>query len=924
VRRNTSLKRFLGLPERSRRLGPFVLVRQLGRGGFAPVWLAREVYGDTEVRLAAIKLFAAEEGTSTDGARAFGEHVVQEARALCQVEHPNVVRFYSIGSDEAAGVFGVAMEYLNGTALDQRLNASGALPLEETLLLGSSIASALAAVHRAGLLHRDVKPANIVDAGGTYKLIDFGIAFGEQDAQLAADPVVLLDDLPIEVPLDVRKKLPHAVTMARGRRSGSGRSGTGYQAASGGTMGYVDPATVRGELSAPSSDLYALGVVLFECVVGRHPAAVAAAAGEGFNLDVLEGRVAAPKLREVAPDAPAALAALVDSLLQVERSARPHSAEWVAIELERIRGEREGGKRVLPPEEVGPFRGLGRFEVDDRDVYFGRSSEVAATIQQLRTHGVVALVGPSGSGKSSLARAGVLPRVAEGSLGRWPQHWVSVITAPGRDATASITSSCAALDPRLSTLGDADASRFAEALGTYAKEHEQGVVILIDQLEELVTVSSRESRRWVGELLTILGQAPLPGVRVLVTARRDLLDPLLAMPGLGKVLARGSLFVEPMTEVTLLDVLQRSLEAYGYALEDDALADDIAADLRGAADAMPLVQFALSELWQKRDTKAKRIPRAALWAIGGIAGSLERHADATIQRLAQETPGCEPLVRDLLLRLTTPQGTRRALRVAEVMKGPPAAVEIKRRILERLEKARLVVRGADEVTLAHEALLTQWRQLRGWVEEARDERQLAEELERDAARWSAEPDLVAPWRKRRLAQALAITQSATVSLSAGARRFLDAGRRAERRARVFGLAAAMAGVALVGVGAVGYINSLRAEERSARERAAFEESKATLEQQKRVELERAQGDLTERQRRIDELMQELTASQDPETIRELARQMSDAQSQAHAAEGRIGVVMRKPLPATTPASTMTPAPATAEPSARVRPKYQDD
>ena len=888
------------------------------------MWLAREVYAETEVRLAALKLFAAEEGSSPDGARAFGEHVIQEARALCQVEHPNIVRFYSIASDDAGGVFGVAMEYLNGTALDERLVAGGPLTLEETLLLGISIASALAAVHRAGLVHRDVKPANIIDAAGVYKLIDFGIAWIEGDeAQPAVDPVVLLDDLPVQVPKEVRKGLMGAKTMPLSFGRGSGRSGSQYRQASGGTVGYLDPMTLQGAPWLPASDLYALGIVLFECIVGKHPAAVAAASGEGLKPEVLEGTVPAPRLRDVAPHVPAPLAELVDSLLQADRSARPDSAEWVAIELERILGDQVGTKRDLPPERVGPFRGLGRFEAEDRDVYFGRSSEVAATIQQLRTHGVVALVGPSGSGKSSLARAGVLPRVAEGVVARWPKKWTSIITAPGRDARASMVTACSALDPDFSSLADAVPARFAEALGAYAKLHEQGVVILIDQLEELVTVSSEASRYWLGELLAIVGQAPLPGVRVLVTARRDLLDPLLAMPRLGKVLARGSLFVEPMTDAAMFDVAERGLEAYGYAFEDEALGAEIANELKGTADAMPLVQFALGELWLKRDSGSKCIPRSGLRAVGGIAGALERHADATIHDLAVAAPGCEPLVRDMLLRLTTPQGTRKALRLADLTGGSPAVAELQRRILDRLEKARLVVRGPEEVALAHETLLTHWRRLRGWVEEAREERELAEELEADAERWSSEPEGVAPWRKRRLMQALALSTSTRVSLSERARRFLAAGRRAERRARTFAVAASVVAVSLVAVGVVGYTATLRAEERSARERAVFEQSKADIERQKRVELERAQDDLSQRQKTIDELMEKLAVSQDAESIRELTRQMADAQGQAHAAERRVRAAMRT-QPSTTPASTTVPTPAKAEPAPPVRPKYQDE
>ena len=95
----------------------------------------------------------------------------------------------------------------------------------------------------------------------------------------------------------------------------------------------------------------------------------------------------------------------------------------MALRLERIRAEKLGRKIVLPPEEIGPFRGLARFEGSDRDVYFCRSAEVAATVDLLRRRGLVTLIGASGAGKSSLARAGVAPRVAEegpcGGINRW-------------------------------------------------------------------------------------------------------------------------------------------------------------------------------------------------------------------------------------------------------------------------------------------------------------------------------------------------------------------------------------------------------------------------------------------------------------------------------------------------------------------------
>ena len=173
-----ALPQLLSLPEEERRLGPFRLIRQLGRGGFAPVWLAEEAYDGKKLRDVAIKLFFLPEGLSPASPEAlrWREEILDEARALCRVEHPNVVRFYSIQQDDAFGVVGLAMEYAPGRSLDVLVREAGRLDERTAIEVGIDVAWALAAVHNAGLVHRDIKPANIIQgSSGGFKLIDFGI-----------------------------------------------------------------------------------------------------------------------------------------------------------------------------------------------------------------------------------------------------------------------------------------------------------------------------------------------------------------------------------------------------------------------------------------------------------------------------------------------------------------------------------------------------------------------------------------------------------------------------------------------------------------------------------------------------------------------------------------------------------------------------
>ncbi len=335
-----ALERLTTSPDDQRRLGAFKLVRQLGSGGFAPVWLATEVYGTKELRTAALKLFSLE-GPDADrealsrvsAAAQHKDQVIDEARALCRVEHPNIVRFYAIALDEERGVIGLAMEYVRGTPLDKRLEHEGKLSPADTIAIGIAVASALAAVHAAGIVHRDVKPANIVESAGVHKLIDFGIAAAEiasEPAPRARTKRVVLDDLPLDVVGTKMSMLAAAYTV----RESDDASADGVPFLLTGTVGYIDPNCVAERSSAtPASDLYGLGATLYECLTGLLPAQAMAPPGTGLRGEVLDGRARAASIRVVAPDLPAPLADLIDRLLDPDPASRPHSAEEVVSAL---------------------------------------------------------------------------------------------------------------------------------------------------------------------------------------------------------------------------------------------------------------------------------------------------------------------------------------------------------------------------------------------------------------------------------------------------------------------------------------------------------------------------------------------------------------------------------------------------------------
>jgi len=728
--RNASIARLLA--STPPRLGPFRFVAELGEGGFAPVFLAAEEYGDAELRTVALKLFAVDDmvgaGSGTAGSRPLArERIVEEARALCRVEHPNVVHFFQLVEDEAGDVLGLAMEHVRGRSLADRLDDERVLPVDATLEVGAAMASALAAVHAAGLVHRDLKPGNVIEAGGVYKLIDFGIATRARRVAVDRSPsVARLSRAPSAgpasstdsavvvsvpgalLPQDAALLVSGATAVSERTIRAAEEDGTGTDAIAG-TMGYIDPVCLStGEPADATSDLYALGAMLYECLTGRLPASEGAAPESitRIKMNVALGLASPPKVRELAPAVPEAVGRLVDSLVTAGRKDRPQRAEWVACELERLRRVERGLARNLPPE--GPFRGLEAFDARHRDVYFGRATDVASALELLRSRGLVALVGPSGSGKSSLARAGVLPAVLDRALGAWPPQWTSVALSPDAYPRAALQH---ALGPvRGGKPMPDDPDELAAQLARTVEETSVGIIVLVDALEELVTLTPADDRGYLAKFLAALSSRPMPGLRCVVTARRDLLDPLLGEPGLGVALTRAVQLVVPLSAPAWADVVDERLAAYGFSLEDQAMRNELARELASIAEAMPLVEFGLARLWEQRDAGRRILSRQSLLAIGGLAGALARHAESTLGKLVETNgPNAGAVAAALLLALTTPHGTRATRTQAELAREVPDP--LREQVATAFERARLIVVEDGRVTLAHEALITRWPRL---------------------------------------------------------------------------------------------------------------------------------------------------------------------------------------------------------------------
>ncbi len=798
------------------------LLRRLGEGGMGQVWIALDTDLDRKV---AVKFLSGE----LERAPGAHERFLVEARAAARLQHPNVVTVHRIGALGHRPY--IVSELIDGTPLSR---IERPLPSARVIELGVGLARGLAAAHRHGVLHRDLKPANAILADdGQVKLLDFGLAKlterprGVLDVAVVAPPRAAAAMVAATMPLgaravDATAPLPLPATMpsatpapqraviARaaadddgGPRPSSEPAGalTGLGVVMG-TPYYMAPETWAGEPATPATDVYALGVVLYELTAGRPPHAdvpVAALAAVVITTD------ATPLATEV-PGVDPRLAAIVDRCLQRAPGARYPGGEDVLLALEAARP----GDPARAP--VGnPYRGLYRFEADHRAVFFGRAAELRALVERVRHDGLVVVAGDSGVGKSSLCRAGVLPTLLDEGIGDG-RAWTVVRLVPG---PRPLTALRAALELPAATTPDSTV-----ALGPAAPRptHEQlvrqvvaarrgrGLVVFVDQLEELVTLAEPDEAEGASRLLAELGGG-VPGVRVLATARCDFLTRLSALPGLGAAIARGLYLLRPLAVDALREAVLGPARATGVAFDPPALVDELVADADAAEGGLPLLQFTLGELWQAHDRERRAITRAVVERVGGIRGALTRHADGVIGALL---PAARAQARAVLLRLVSGRATRARRTEAELTRGAPAA----RAALDALVAGRLVAAQAGEpeavFEVAHEALLSEWRTLRDWLDERADRRAAIARIEAATQEWlRLERARDALWGERALRDADDVPAD---ELAGPAREFLAASGRELSRRRWRRRAGVMA---LLAAAVVGYL-SFQAVERQAR------------------------------------------------------------------------------------------------------------
>ncbi len=449
---------------------------------------------------------------------------------------------------------------------------------------------------------------------------------------------------------------------------------------------------------------------------------------------------------------------------------------------------------VAPTTDTGicPYKGLRYFDCNEEDpkYFHGRESLTDQLLDKVRQSNFLAIVGQSGSGKSSVMRAGLLHQLKQGEKLAGSGRWKIQILVPGEHPLQCLALSF--LDPKLSVVEKAKQLKEAKQILTDGSEGLElliqasempRVVIVIDQFEEVFTLCEDVVER--EQFLSCLLEAAekLKGKLCLILAMRaDFLGKCLEREysGLGKKIQENLISVIPMNRKQLREAI--ALPAKKVKLEvEEELIGRMLNEIEGSPGSLPLLEYTLTRLWEER--RENQLKLTTYENLGGIGGTLNSRATEVYKQFSQEE---QQIAKLIFLNLTQlgegTEDTRRRVNKAELMteKHAQAAIE---KVIEKLANEKLIVTNENDVIdVAHEALIRHWQQLRNWLEENRDALGRQRKIEEEAKYWvKKEKNKEYLWTGTRLEEAVGILKEyeANVSLSSLATEFLQESSREE-------------------------------------------------------------------------------------------------------------------------------------------------
>ena len=790
----------------------YELKERLGAGGFGAVCRA---YQSTVGREVAIKIILPGFANHPDFIRRFEA----EAQIIARLEHLHIVPLYDYWRDPDGAY--LVMRWMRGGSLRDLLSKEGPCDLERTGQILDQITSALATAHRAGIIHRDLKPGNILlDEDGNAYLADFGIA----------------KDLSRAAPGSTE---PDAMI---------------------GSPDYLSPEQVRSESVSPASDIYSLGVVLYEMLAGEHPfpnvstverlykhlsdplpiidtldsqnrdainAVIHKATAKDPKVRFNDARALmnafheAAALRQPATDAPVleTLTRKEQEILHLIIEGRSNkeiadhfvvtlaTVKWYITQIYRKLRVRSRMQAIIRARELNlvtspatdtvsiaavqiepdnPYKGLRAFETADYRDFFGRERLVSRLTQRMAESGqltrFLAVIGPSGSGKSSLVKAGLIPAIWRGEV-TGSDKWFVVEMVPGErpldQLEVALTRIAATQTGNLREQLQRDAHGLIRGANLVLPNDHGELVLIIDQFEELFSSLIEESARThFLELIHTAVTERRSRVRVVITLRADFYDRPLQYANFGELVRSRMETLMPLGAKELEDAIVSPAERVGVTFES-GLVGTIIDDILYQPAALPLLQYALTELFERRD--GLRLTRSAYDDMGGASGALAKRAEDLFREFDRPP---QDTIRQIFLRLVTLDAsaadTRHRTPRSELL-ALGAESDLTDDIIDTFVAHRLLSVDHDRashrptVEIAHEALLREWDRLSGWLVESREDIKMQQQVARLAGEWrESRNDASFLIRGGRLQQIAMWSQQTDLRLTPGERAYIDA------------------------------------------------------------------------------------------------------------------------------------------------------
>ena len=775
-----------------REIKGYELRQLIGRGGFGVVYRA---FQEAVQRDVAIKIIHPQYANKPNFIRNFQ----YEARLIARLEHLHIVPLYDFWRDPEGAY--IVMRWLRGGSLSRLIKKEGPVDLETAVTMVDQIASALQIAHDNDVIHQDMKTANILldDAHNAY-LSDFGIA---RDLSGATESEIGTDT-------DVAHGSPE----------------------------YMAPEQILNVAVDQRSDVYGFGIVLYEMLTG-----VAPFRSEDDQL-ILHNQLydKLPSLQEHNPEVPERLNEVIWKATDKHPRRRYQSTLEMAATFRKlvegdsvsVSSETVAETKVIDAAELAellheptnPYKGLQPFQESDTENFFGREELIERLLDRFKEGGVdsrfLAVVGPSGIGKSSVVKAGVIPALRQGKLAGSENWFITEVTpssSPLDQLTASLTQIASIGGVPIRSLLDKSEDALISVLNEILGETAQ-VVLVVDQFEELFTLAPEDERRIFLELIMTALESERRKLIVIVTLRADFYDRPLMYPEFGDLLRRRTEIVLPLNKSQLREVVEEPTKNVGLEF-DEGLVDEIVAEVSEQPSALPLLQYALHELFTAR--RGRKLTREAYEALGGVSGAMTKRADELLHQLSQES---QKTARQMFLRLVAlgegTEDTRRRVRRVELLSVDDA--ERMKGVIETFGKYRLLTFDNDPesrtptVEIAHEALIRNWLRLREWLDDNRANLRLQRQLATSVNSWiGSGKDRSFLATGGRLAQLeVLMSEKSDLSLTETERDYLAASQQLEERnarlARAFIGFLVVIAIVLAGLAIVAFNSQRRAEE----------------------------------------------------------------------------------------------------------------